>query len=126
MTMAIWTGDELASIDGAEELRLQSQRSDGSLRAPVTMWVVRAGDEVFVRCMNGRDGAWFGGALTRHQGHIRAGGVSKDVDLVEMRDEGVNDQVDAAYRGKYGRYSSIVDSMVTPDVRAATLRLLPH
>ncbi|MEW1840050.1 DUF2255 family protein [Nonomuraea angiospora] len=52
---------------------LASRRADGSLRRPVTMWVVRVGDDLYVRCMNGRAGAWYRGAQTRHQGRITAG-----------------------------------------------------
>lgn len=37
--MAGWSADELAAIDRSDELDLQSQRADGSLRDPVTMWV---------------------------------------------------------------------------------------
>jgi hypothetical protein len=61
----------------------------------------------------------------RHEGHIRAGGVDKDVLLVETDD--TNDEIDAAYRSKYRRYAeSIVGSIVSPNARAATLRLVPR
>jgi hypothetical protein len=100
-------------------------RRDGTLRSTVTMWVVRHGDDLFVRSVNGRGSSWFRGAQTRHEAHIRAGGVNKDVTLVET-DE-VGDELDAAYRAKYGRrYPSIVPSIVTPEARAATLELVPR
>ena len=41
-----WTPDELDRIGDAEELDLGSRRPDGRLRAHVTVWVVRAGDDV--------------------------------------------------------------------------------
>ena len=53
--MAPWTNDELDEIGKAEELTLASARRDGTLRSPVTMWVVRAGDDLYVRSVNGRD-----------------------------------------------------------------------
>jgi hypothetical protein len=125
MTMATWTKNELDSIDRAEELTLASVRADGSLRQPVTMWVVRSGDDIFVRAVNGRGSAWFRGAQARHLAHIRAGGVEKDVGLVET-DE-ADDEADAAYQAKYGtRYPTIVPSIVAPEARAATLKLTPH
>jgi hypothetical protein len=38
-----------------------------------------------------------------------------------------DDQIDAAYRTKYRRYAAnIVNSILTPQARAATLRLTPH
>ena len=46
---------------------------------------------------------------------------------VEAADEHVLDQIDAAYREKYGRrYASIVDTITDPEHRATTLRLLPR
>jgi hypothetical protein len=120
-----WNPAELAKIGQAEELELASQRRDGSLRNPVTMWVVRDGDELYVRSMHGRSGAWFRGTQTRHQGHIRAGGVDKDVAFVVDTDRAVNDRIDAAYRSKYRRYgANIIGSVVNPESRAATIKLV--
>ena len=72
--MTAWTKDELNRIGSADELLISSRRGDGTLRKPVIIWVVRVGDELYVRCVNGRQGAWFRGALTRHEGRIKAGG----------------------------------------------------
>ena len=119
-----WTSEELDAIGAAEELNLASVRRDGTLRRPVTMWVVRPGDDVYVRLVNGRGSSWFRGALDRHEARIRAGGVEMDVSLTESDD--VNDEVDAAYHAKYSRrYPTIVPSIVTQDARAATLKLVP-
>jgi hypothetical protein len=123
--MSTWTNDELDRIGAAEELDLASVRRDGTLRNPVTMWVVRHGDDLYVRSVYGRTSAWFRGVQARHEGRIRAGGVEKDVRLVETDD--MNDEIDAAYRTKYHRYSeSIVGTIVSPEARAATLKLVPR
>ena len=123
--MAAWTSDELDTVAAAEELDLASVRRDGTLRNPVTMWVVRHGDDLYVRSVNGRGSSWFRGAQARHQADIRAGGVDKDVTFDETDD--VGDEVDAAYRAKYGRrYPSIVPAIVAPEARAATLKLVPR
>jgi hypothetical protein len=121
--MGAWTSAELDEIGAAEEIDLASLRRDGTLRNAVTMWVVRHGDDLYVRSVNGRTSSWFRGAQTRHEAHIQAGGVHKDVTLVETDDAG--DEVDAAYHAKYGRrYPSIVPGIVAPEARAATLKLV--
>jgi hypothetical protein len=123
--MAGWTNDEVDRVGAAEELDLASVRRDGTLRSPVTMWVVRDGDDLYVRSVKGRGSSWFRGAQNRHEAHIRAGDVESDVTLVETND--VDDELDTAYHTKYGRpYPSIVPSIVAPEARAATLKLVPR
>ena len=123
--MTGWKSDELKKIAAAEELEIATIRRDGALRDPVTIWVVRQDDDLYVRSVNGRTGHWFRGAQDRHAAHIGAGGIEKEVRLVET-DE-ANDEVDAAYRAKYRRYAAgIVNTVLTPEARAATLKLVPH
>jgi hypothetical protein len=124
--MTAWTSDELTKIGTAEELEIASLRADGTLGKPVTIWVVRVGDDLYVRSVNGRTSAWFRGTQVRHEGHIQAGGVDKDVAFVEETNPGINGQIDAAYRTKYRRYPQDVAPMVTPEVRAATIKLVPR
>jgi hypothetical protein len=121
--MAAWTSEELDKIAAADELELASAKRDGTLRKPVTIWVVRHGNDLYVRSWRGRTSTWFRGSQDRHEGHIRAGGVDKDVVLAEVDD--VNDEIDAAYRAKYDRYdATYVDPMVGPEARAATIKLV--
>jgi hypothetical protein len=121
-----WASDELDRIGSAEELELASLRPDGTQRRPVTIWVVPHGDELYVRSVYGRTSGWFRGAQDRHEGRVSAGGVAKDVRFVEVDDEGVNDEIDEAYRTKYrDQPSAYVDPIVTPQARAATLKLEP-
>jgi hypothetical protein len=124
--MTTWTSEELNKIGAADELQIASLRGDGTLRNPVTIWVVRIGNDLYVRSVNGRTSSWFRGTQTRHEGHIRAGGVEKDVTFVEEPDPDVNDQIDTAYLTKYRRYPQYVSPMVTPAVRAATIKLVPR
>jgi hypothetical protein len=125
--MTKWTSDELNKIEKAEELEIASLRRDGTLRNPVTIWVVRLGDELYVRAYKGRTSPWFRGIQARHEGHSRAGGVDKDVAFMEEADPGINDRIDAVYRTKYRRYgASIVGSVVTFEARAATIKLVPR
>lgn len=124
--MMPWTQEELGKIGAAEELEIAPQRRDGSLRTSVPIWVVRVGDDLYVRSYRGRNGAWYRAALARRVGRIRAGGVQKGVTFEEEADPAVNEEVDAAYRSKYGRYPQYVSPMLTPAVRATTLKLVPR
>ena len=123
--MSEWTDDELTRIGSAEEIQIASLRADGTLRKPVTIWVVRHQDRLYVRSVGGRAGAWFRGTQLTHRGRIWAGRLEKDVQFDEP-DENLADALDTAYRTKYGRYPArIVDSVLSPAARAATLELVP-
>jgi hypothetical protein len=125
--MSAWTREELTRIGEADELTIAPRRRDGTLRRPVPIWVVRQGDDLYVRSWKGRDGAWYRGAQARHEGRVQAGGIEKEVTFDDETDIGVNDQLDAAYRSKYGRYGArYVDPMVGPAARATTIKLEPH
>lgn len=125
--MTAWKSDELDRIAEAEELQVAGRRSDGTLRDPVTIWVVRQGDDLFVRSFRGKAGRWYRGTQASHEGHIRSGGVDKDVRFVAENDEAVNAGIDAAYRTKYRRHdASSVEPMVAAPARATTMRLVPR
>lgn len=123
--MTSWTADELNRIGGAEELEIAPRRSDGSLGSPVPIWVVRVGDDLYVRSWRGAEGRWFRAARGSREGHITAGGVEREVALVDTAGS-VDDAVDEAYRSKYGRYASYVAPMVAPEAKATTLKLVPQ
>jgi hypothetical protein len=125
-TMAGWTNEELDRIGAADELEIESVRRDGTLRKPVIIWVVRYGDDLYVRSGYGRSAAWHRGTQVRREGHIKAGGVEKDV-VFEDADHAFGDQIDTAYRGKYRRYGAqYVDLVVTPEARLTTITLVPR
>jgi hypothetical protein len=124
--MTAWTTDGLTRIASADELQIAPRRRDGTLRNPRTIWVVRVGDDLYVRSMYGRGGGWFPATQARHQGHIQAGDVDKDVTFTDA-DPALNDQIDAAYRDKYRRYGErIIGGVVNPGARAATIKLIPN
>ncbi|MFF5076547.1 DUF2255 family protein [Actinoplanes sp. NPDC000266] len=117
-----WNDEELRRIGQAEELQVSSVRADGSLRPYVTIWVVRSGDDIFVRSAYGAANGWFRRAKAAGAGRIRAGGVERDVTFAEA---GGQDGIDQAYHDKYDRYGpAIVGSVTGADT--PTLRLLPR
>jgi hypothetical protein len=126
--MAMWTIEELDKIGTAEELQIASLRRDDTLCNRVIIWVVRVGDDLYVRSVNGRTSGWFRGVQVRHEGQVWAVGIEKDVRFVEIEaEDDLNEQIDAAYSGKYQRYAqSIIDSITSSKARSATIKLVPR
>jgi hypothetical protein len=121
-----WTPEELDLIGQAEELEVLPARPDGTLRRPTPIWVVRVGNDLYVRSYCGRDGRWFRAAQATHAGRISAGGVEKDVRFLESGDEATNEAVDRGYLAKYGRYGArYTDPMVAAEARTTTIKLVP-
>ena len=124
--MTQWTSDQLDKVGKAEELQIASLGRDGTLRKPVTVWVVRHGDDLYLRSVRGRDAHWFRGTQERHEGRIRAGGVQQDVTFVDAGHD-IDAEIDAAYRAKYRRYAgSILNSVLTPEAKSTTVKLVPR
>ena len=124
--MTTWSDNELTKIGTAEEIEIAALRNDGKLRKPVIIWVVRLGNDLYVRSVNGPAGLWFRGTQVRHEGRIWAGGLDKDVIFVDEADPDINAQIDAAYRTKYRRYSSSVKAINSPEARSTTIKLVPR
>jgi hypothetical protein len=59
-----WTSEALERIASAEELEIAPRRADGTLRRPVPIWVVRAGESLYIRSWRGAEGSWYRAAHT--------------------------------------------------------------
>lgn len=125
--MSTWTSDELDRIGGADELGIASRRENGSLRPHITIWVVRAGDDLYIRSAYGTDNPWFRRARASGRGNVRAQGLERNVTL-ELVPSGAmsrHEAIDAAYHAKYDRYGArIVNTVVGPKAAEVTFRLL--
>jgi hypothetical protein len=123
--MTSWSPDQLDRIDAEDELRIASYRADGTLRAYKRIWVVRVGDELYIRSVNGRGADWFRHVATAGGGRIRSAGTELDV-VVDDGGDASTDAVDHAYLTKYARYGErLARTMLRRPVVEATLRLRP-
>jgi hypothetical protein len=124
--MTTWTNDELDTIGDADELRIAAARPDGTLRNPVTIWVVRKDNELYVRSYKGTSAGWYRGTQASHQGHVQAGGIDKDVTFVDVGRD-LDRPIDEAYKAKYRRFGGeYVDPMVAAPAQETTIRLVPR
>lgn len=126
-----WTEEELRRIGGTVELQLASVRGDGSLRPYVTMWVVRAGDQLYVRSAYGPDNPWYRRALAAGAGRVRSDDLERDVAFADadpsVHEDIDHEDIDRAYHTKYDRYGpTIVGTVVGPAAHRVTLRLVPR
>jgi hypothetical protein len=123
--MGVWSESDLRRIDAVDEITIAPVRADGERRRPTIVWAVRAGDDIYVRAARHANSGWHGAARRTREARIEAGGIHTDV-RIEDAEEAMLDQVDDAYRAKYGRrYGSIVESITDLEQRATTLRLTP-
>jgi len=123
---ATWSPHERQCIDTARELYIAVKRADGTLRRRTPIWVVCAGNQVYVRTWYRRDTGWFGHALRSHRARVRVPGLEADVTIEDVG-EGtaeLGESIDTAYRTKYGSAGST--SMVTASAATTTLRLIPE
>lgn len=123
--MATWNPTQLETIGAAREVEVSSLREDGTLTKPVTIWAVRVADELYVRSVRGDAGGWFKAAERRHEGRIEAGDAALDV-TYEDAPHHLDEEIDAAYKEKYGYPSSPVDSITTDEAKATTIRVVPR
>lgn len=123
--MPAWPQDELDRIGNAEEVEITTARRDGSLRSWTPIWIVRLGDELYVRSYRGTDGAWYRHATGQGRARIDAAGIERDV-TVEPAPDDASGAVDDAYRAKYDRYArSYLPPMLSAQAVASTVRLRP-
>jgi hypothetical protein len=123
--MTTWNPTELGAIGAAGEIEISSLREDGSLTKPVTIWAVRVGEELYVRSVRGDAGGWYRAAERRHEGRIEADATARDV-AYEDAAHHLDEEIDAAYKEKYGYPSSSVDSITTDAAKATTTRVVPR
>lgn len=119
-----WSSDQLDRVGGSEELRIGSYRRDGSLRRWPPIWVVRVGDDLYIRSAYGREGGWYRNAMRQHRARIQAGGIETDVTLEPVTNAVLSDEVASAYRAKYRGQPGALRPMLETTAAETTTRLV--
>jgi hypothetical protein len=124
--MTSWTPDELDRIGATDELQIAARRPDSTLRTPRIIWVVRVGDDLYVRSAHGQRAAWYQGTQRTLEGHISVAGIEKDVTFEDAAGQ-LNTDIDAAYWSKYKKYpAQYIEPVTNDESHATTIRLVPR
>ncbi|WP_344094950.1 DUF2255 family protein [Microbacterium deminutum] len=118
-----WTGQELAELDRASEVRVAGRRADGSSRTLTIVWHVVVDGDLYLRSVNGPDGQWYKGVARHLEGFVHWGNIIREVSFT--LDASHDDEIDAAYFVKYGN-GSPSRSITSPLAKQTTLRVDPR
>jgi hypothetical protein len=123
--MSGWNQEELDKVAKADDLHIAPYREDGkTYGTPTWIWSVAVGDALYVRGYNGQESRWYQAAIRQKAGRIIAAGMTMTVAFEPLDDDGVNEQIDEAYRAKY-RGSAYLNPMIGKRARSATVRIVP-
>lgn len=123
-TTVQWSPNELQQIAESDDLQISPFREDGeTYGTPTWIWSVVVDGALYVRGYNGQQSRWYQAAVRQRAGRIRAAGMTKEV-VFESVDGPINNQIDDAYRAKYGG-SQYLAPMIGKRARSATVRVMP-
>jgi hypothetical protein len=105
----------------AREIAIRTGKHPGSA---VVIWVVTAGDEVFVRSVNGARGRWYRDLAAGGPATLEFAGRQVAVLAIPASDPEAIGDASREYLRKY-RSSPYAQSMVKSEILATTLRLEP-
>ena len=117
-------GGDLRHLAEVEEISIGFTRPDGSTGS-TPVWVVQAGDGIFVRSMYGQRGGWYRRLRANPDGEVRDGAHQHPVRAEPVADAPTVEEVTRAYAAKYGD-SPYVESLLSREAAGATLRLEPR
>ncbi|HJS72417.1 MAG TPA: DUF2255 family protein [Acidimicrobiia bacterium] len=116
------TADQIAILDESKEVRIETVGSRGAVSTII--WIVVAGDEVYIRSVRGDEGRWYQRALADPNVAIDVAGERIAFRAVPVDDSAGIDAVTEALRAKY-RPGGSLDRMTRDEVLGTTLRLEP-
>jgi hypothetical protein len=119
-----WKRKTLTEIADQAEIRISSERTGGGYNRWTPVWVVRVGDDLYVRSGFGTNRFWYRHA-TESQAYVNAAGVRYKVSVIPRTDRVSIAAVDEAYRQKYSADPSL-PLLLSDQARSTTSRLIPQ
>lgn len=116
----------LDTLDGTEEVYVETRRDASSPRHETVIWAVVVDGDAFVRSVRGGKGRWYREASANPDVALRVNDRRVPVRAVPETDARTIERVSEAIREKYGAsYPGPTAAMLREEVLATTLRLLP-
>jgi hypothetical protein len=115
--------DDLDRLAGAEEIDIETQAPEGPVHR-TTIWVMVAGNDVFLRSVRGASGRWFREASENPAVAVHVDGRRLAATAIPATDPDSLDRIDAALTAKYLGIEGY-DEMLEPAVRSTNFRLEP-
>ena len=120
--MATFDTDMLERLHDQQEVTIRTHRHPDT---PVIIWVVAAGDEVFVRSVRAAKGRWFKDLAEGGEATLEVSGQRVLVRAIPAVDQGSIERASKEYLRKY-RTSPYAQAMVKAETLPTTLRLEPR
>ena len=115
--------DDLARLEAAEEVEIETQAPDQKARRTV-IWVVVDDGDAFVRTYKGPNSRWYRDAMANPAVAIHVDGRRLPATAIPATDPDSIERTSSGYLRKYAR-DRATPAMVAPDVLETTLRLEP-
>lgn len=114
---------DLAALEGAYEIEIETRAAPDAPLHSTIIWVVSDGPDAFIRSVNGATARWYREARGRPVG-IKADGRHLEARAVPAVDAESIARTSAGFARKYARYRDM-PSMIEDDILDTTLRLEP-
>ncbi len=114
---------DLAALDAAEEIEIETRAADGIVHRTIVWPVVRDGT-VYVRSYKGPSGRWYREALADATVALHVDGRRLAARAIPAADPPSVEACSAALRAKYPGDGSLA-AMLASDVLPTTLRMVP-
>lgn len=119
--------DVVQAIEREDEVDIEPLTADGQRGKPVTIWVVAADGDVYVRSFRGPRGRWYQALIQQPLGILHVG--NRDVPFRAIHVDGpeIIARVSDAFRQKYEkRWPKETAPMIEGETLETTLRLEPR
>jgi hypothetical protein len=118
-----FTPEDLALLDGAEEIEIETQAPGKEPRRTV-IWAVVDGTDVFVRTYKGAGSRWYRDVEANPAVAIHVDGKRFPASAIAATDPDSIERTNAGFKRKYAA-DPATKAMLRPEVLETTLRLEP-